>query len=103
MDRLGKFKNEKSNLYSTGFNDKMTKNKQIFGNCSRFAKNWIAGPNNEVRQQHVPGYTGHVKHLIAENIHGDSFASCSSKAIYKKFAAGENMRPKERFLSTNTS
>ena len=35
-------------------------NKDIFGNWSRYAKNWIAGPTHQVLYQHVPGYTGHV-------------------------------------------
>jgi len=105
MERLSNFKNEKDRLYSDKFThtlDKASK-KMIFGNCSRFAKNWISGPNNEVQKQYVPGYTGHIKGLIAENLHGDSFANCSSKAIYKKFSHGHDVKAKHRFLSTNTS
>jgi len=105
MERLNSFKNEKERLYSDKFTHTLDKAKanMIFGNCSRFAKNWIAGPSNEVRQQHVPGYTGHIKGLIAENLHGDSFANCSSKAIYRKHPHGHDVQPKHRFQSTNQS
>jgi hypothetical protein len=52
----------------------MNKSKEIFGNHSKQAMTWIGGPFNEVRHQHIPGYRGHIKGLIAENIHGNSFA-----------------------------
>jgi hypothetical protein len=82
---------------------KLKNDKIIFGNCSRFAKNWVGGPNNEIRKQHVPGYTGHIKGLIAENINGNNFANCSALAIYKKGPQGHNLKPKHRFLSSSSS
>jgi hypothetical protein len=33
-------------------------NKDVFGNWSKYARNWISGPTHEIRMQHVPGYTG---------------------------------------------
>lgn len=39
------------------------KNKVIFGNHSRFGKNWMCGPNHMINDQRIPGYTGHVKGL----------------------------------------
>ena len=51
--------------------------KNIFGNCSRLATNWIAGPTHEMCQQHVPGYDGHIPGLISENLFAKSFAKCS--------------------------
>lgn len=75
--------------------------KVIYGNKSRFGKNWIAGPKNEVREQHIPGYTGHVKGLIAENMHGENFANCTARAIYRKSTYGYDIKPKYRFNSQN--
>ena len=70
---------------------------------SRYAKNWINGPNHEIRNQFVPGYTGHIKGLVSENIFASSFGNTTSKAIGKKHPVGYNLGPKERFISQNTS
>lgn len=66
---LSKYNQADTNrLYSEAFTPKFDKNKIIFGNVSRFAKNWVCGPNHEIRLQHVPGYTGHIKGLVSENL-----------------------------------
>lgn len=36
-------------LYSQSFTPQVDKNKVIFSNSSRYAKNWICGPNHEIR------------------------------------------------------
>jgi len=53
-------------------------NKEVFGNWSKYAKNWISGPTHEVAVQRVPGYTGHVKGLIAENLFAKSYAKTTA-------------------------
>ena len=79
------------------------KNKIVYGNLSRFAKNWVGGPNESIRNQQIPGYTGHVKGLISENLYSQSFGNTTAKAISKKHPIGHNIDPKSRFLSQNTS
>lgn len=44
-----KEKTETGRLYSTSFVPSIDKNKIIFGNRSRYAKNWINGPNHNIR------------------------------------------------------
>lgn len=39
-------------------------NKDVYGNWSKLSKNWIAGPTDKIRRQHVPGYTGHVRGMV---------------------------------------
>lgn len=56
-------------------------NKDVFGNWSKYSKNWIAGPTHEVCKQHVPGYTGHVPGIVSENLFSKSYAKCTSAAI----------------------
>ena len=90
-------------LYDSHFVPPFDKNKVIFGNQSRFAKNWVGGPNDEIRHQRVPGYTGHVKGLISENLFSESFGNSTSKAIGKLHPIGHNIPPKDRFKSQNTS
>lgn len=93
MERLNSMSSEREQLYSDKFNKTINKAKEIFGNHSKGAATWIGGPFNEVRHQHIPGYKGHVRGLIAENIHGNSFAQCSARAIYLQKVE----KPKNRF------
>ena len=40
---------ESGRLYSSNFVPAIDKNKIVFGNMSRYAKNWMNGPNHEIR------------------------------------------------------
>jgi hypothetical protein len=103
---LQRFKSNRpdpSRLYGSQFTPQIDKNKVVFGNMSRFAKNWVCGPNHEIRNQQVPGYTGHIKGLVSENLFSESYANSTSKAIGKKHPIGHNIDPKFRFKSQNTT
>lgn len=75
-------------------------NKEVFGNWSKYAKNWIAGPTHEVHVQRTPGYTGHVKGLIAENLFAKSYAKTTAQAFSKRHAIGSDLSAKNRFKSS---
>lgn len=49
----------------------------------------------------MPGYTGHIKGLISENLFASSYGNSTAKAIGKKHPIGHDVEPKERFLSQN--
>ena len=68
-------------------------NKDVYGNWSKYASNWIAGPTHEVCMQHIPGYTGHVPGVISENIFSKSYAKCTSAAIGKRHPRGHDVPP----------
>ena len=74
-------------------------NKEVYGNWSRYAVNWINGPNHEVCRQHVPGYTGHVPGIHSENIFSKSYAKCTATAIGKRCNKGFDVTTKLRYLS----
>ncbi len=74
-------------------------NKEIFGNFSRYEKNWIGGPTHEVKLQHIPAYTGHVPGIISENIYSKSYARCSATAIGKQAPIGHDVTPQVRYMS----
>lgn len=76
-------------------------NKDIFGNHSKKARNWISGPTHEVCLQHVPGYLGHVPGIKSENIFSKSYAKCSATAIGKRHPIGHDVPPEVRYLSQN--
>ena len=44
-----KDRDDTGRLYSSSFVPSIDKNKIVFGNRSRYAKNWINGPNHEIR------------------------------------------------------
>jgi hypothetical protein len=76
-------------------------NTDIYGNWSKYARNWIAGPTHEVCKQHVPGYTGHVPGVHSENIFSKSYAKCTATAIGHRHPRGHDVTPKVRYLSQN--
>jgi len=94
-----KERDETGRLYASSFVPSIDKNKIIFGNRSRYAKNWINGPNHNIRNQQVPGYTGHIKGLVSENLFASSYANCTASAIGKKHPIGYDLTPKDRFAS----
>lgn len=37
-------------------------------------ENWIGGPTNNIKAQHIPGYAGYIPQKNSENLFGKSFA-----------------------------
>ena len=79
------------------------KNKMVFGNKSRDAPNWANGPTHMIRRQEVPGYTGHIKGLLSENLFSESFALSTAKAYCKRHPIGINLDPKDKYRTQNSS
>lgn len=52
-----------------------------------------------IRKQQIPGYTGHIKGLVSENLYSKSYGKSTAEAIYKKHPIGHEVIPKERFKS----
>ena len=97
MARLNGFTAKRGRMFSN--DGKKANKKEVFGNRSRFANNWIAGPQSNLKM--TAGYTGCIPGLISENIHGNSFANCTSKALNKEAPRGINQDAKQRFKSQN--
>jgi len=70
------------------------KNKEIYGNLSRHGRNWPSGPNHMIRKQQVPGYTGHIKGLISENLFAKTYGNSTAFAHAKKHNIGHEVEPK---------
>jgi len=94
--------NEKDRWYSSNFTPKINPNKEIFGNKSRFAQNWVCGPNHMIRHQRVPGYTGHIKGLVSENLFSESYGNTTARAVGKVHPVGHEIEPKVRFQSQSS-
>ena len=63
---------------------------------------WIGGPTDKIFPQHVPGYTGHVPAVKAENLFAKSFARITGKA--KRLGTRRDVKKfeKERFFSQSS-
>jgi hypothetical protein len=59
-----------------------------YGNHSKVGENWLGGPTNNIKAQHVPGYSGFVPQVKSENLYGKSFAKVTGNAINKEFENG---------------
>ena len=85
--------------YRQGTTPSNKPNKDVFGNWSKYAVNWVAGPTHEVCLQHIPGYTGHVPGIVSENVFSKSYAKCTSTTIGNRHPKGHDVPPKIRYLS----
>lgn len=88
---------ESSKLYCDGNTPKLDKNKIVFGNYSRFAPNWASGPKHMIRHHRLPGYTGHIKGLVSENLFSETYGNSTAKAITKTHAIGHDLKPANRY------
>ena len=59
-----------------------------YGNNSKDARSWICGPAHEVRAQYIPGYTGYVSGVVAENIYAKSYSKSTAKSLAGKIRRG---------------
>ena len=70
---------------------------QKFGNHSKGGQTWIGGPTDNLKSQHVPGYSGFIPQVASENLYGKSFAKTSAKAINAEFEKGTEQTPFEKY------
>lgn len=64
----------------------------------------MCGPNHAIRNQQVPGYTGHIVGLVSENLYAKSYGNTTAQAIAKKHPIGYDLQDtKARFQSQNSS
>ena len=75
-------------------------NPDVFGNHSRYAKNWINGPTHEIRQQHIPGYTGHCRGLVNKDFMSKSYAKVTAELFANQHPMGTNGDGVTRFTAT---
>ena len=72
-----------------------------YGNFSKHGDNWLGGPTNNVKAQHIPGYAGYVPQIKSENIYAKSFAKTTGAAINGEFNKGIAPPAKDQFTTTN--
>lgn len=77
----------------------INKNKIIYGNHSKFATNWVCGPNHMLRKQAVPGYGGHIKGIHCENMYSKTFGHTTNQAFDKRHSIGNNLSIREKYIT----
>lgn len=71
------------------------------GNNSRNALSWVCGPKHEIRDQRIPGYTGFISGIHAENVFAKSYSRCAAKSLNSNLARGYDLSPDKRFKTQN--
>ena len=59
------------------------------------------GPKHNIRNQSVPGYTGFIPGVKAENLFGKSYADNTAKSFKSKITRGADFSSEKRFMSMN--
>jgi hypothetical protein len=54
-------------------------NPNVYGSSSKNAVNWICGPTHEIRQQHIPGYTGQCRGFVNKDFMSKSYAKVTAE------------------------
>ena len=72
-----------------------------YGNNSKKGENWLGGPTQNLKAQHVPGYAGYVPQIKSENLFGKSFAKTTGAAINAEYNKGQSPPLDERFTTLN--
>ena len=70
-----------------------------YGNTSMKGQNWIGGPTENIKAQHIPGYQGYIPQVTSENLYGKSFAKTTGKAINGEYKAGFEHPVKETYTT----
>jgi hypothetical protein len=68
-----------------------------YGNNSMKGKNWVGGPTENIKAQHIPGYAGFIPSVSSENLYGKSFAKTTGKSINGEYNVGFSHPVKDTF------
>lgn len=83
--------------------NELLEKKAMVGTTSRNSKTWLNGPQHEIRNQHVPGYTGFIQGIKAENVYSKSYAKDTALSLKKEIPRGQELAPKLRYVSQSQS
>jgi len=62
----------------------------MIGNTSKGSVSWINGPTHEIRNQCLPGYTGFIPGVKAENVFSQTYSHATNASFDKKIPRGYN-------------
>ncbi len=76
--------------------------KGTLGNKSKNAPTWIGGHTQDLKPQHVPGYSGHVPGVASENLYSKTFGEVSAKAIARDHVLNDKEAEIKNRFTTST-
>lgn len=75
-------------------------NPDVYSSKSKNSVNWICGPTHEIRQQHIPGYTGQCRGFVNKDFMSKSYAKVTAELFWRKHPLGNDTDPTNRFTAT---
>jgi len=75
-------------------------NPEVYSYRSRQAVNWICGPTHEIRQQHIPGYTGQCRGFVNKDFMQKSYAKVTAELFSHRHPMGSEQDTRTRFTAT---
>ena len=82
-----------------GTNEKKQKMESL-GKRSKDSVTWVNGPNHEIRNQCIPGYTGFISGVKSENVFAMSYSNSTAKSFKNVITRGGNLEDRKRFQTT---
>ena len=70
---------------------------KAFGKTSKNSVTWVNGPQHEIRNQCIPGYTGFISGVKSENVYAKSYANTTAKSFKDTITRGGNLEDFKRF------
>ena len=97
---LDRMEIQRSNALKIDLPSEMAVSRDVYGNRSKNAKNWICGPTHEFRRQHIPGYTGRCRGYVNKDFMPKSFAKVTAELFAQKHPMNEATDSASRFQAT---
>lgn len=60
----------------------------MVGNLSRYSRTWINGPQHNIREQRIPGYTGFIPGIRSENVFSQTYTKNTAKSMANRITRG---------------
>ena len=70
---------------------------KMHGNHSKNSVSWINGPTHEIQDQCVPGYTGFIPGVKAENVFSTTYANNCNKSFREVIPRGHDPKGSQRY------
>jgi len=91
-----------NNIYnSPAIRPLQTAAKELFGFKSNYQKTWVCGPMDQLYNQQIPGYGGHIPGAATNNNYGKTYGVVTRKSMLKRFGEAE-LTAFQRFRTTNS-
>ena len=100
---VGKPQYGKRDFYSNPPSQDQANQALMYTNGSKAGDNWLGGPTNNLKAQHIPKYAGYIPQIRSENIYGKSFARTTAKTINNEHEKGAEPTMAARFQTTHNA